>query len=631
MPKRHRQPEPIDIRSAAHHSQHSASTSTTSTFTTLATTSNVSSSLKSCNGRPTAAAADKPVFSPGEQKLVEAARKRAMDFPATPETLVRHRKQQEADAKRRRISYDHDSQPVSKVGAFVSAGCRRGTGVDALERFNGGTDTEEEVEEQEDASDLSSNDYVGDDGNQPSTESEPDSEEEDDESELRGLRKAVEAAAAQRRHTGGEEGSSGSSEEEGSDTTGKDSGDDSDGGFDSDDNNGDEEEEDGGGTSGSDGSMDFDYDDRSEGSETGAAQHNSDDEAEEDGFDEGGLITVDFGVFDMEKSHVDGLIHLMDQLCPDKMNEVDRDDLGLALYESPFTSVVRLQNNGEDTTGEEESEFYGLSSVLDVAHGQQLYPKALRPLCELLQQHIWRQAASGIPPTEILTSVVDDDHVSTSRAKCLLLISEYIRNIPLELTVQIFEDLLNRLDAAWRDGGKEKSKSAATHDDPIYATQASMFAVLAKVQRATDAPVTLPNGNNKAPQQQGGGADASGVAEETVANQQSSSPSAAVKKHHHGKKNEKNARTSTGGAMGAPETLLDLKHYIFWREEDNILYEFRDKRVAALVYRCRPQYDGQPEHEIPLSVLYVLQYGAVRQAVDEMKRRQTVSAAVERY
>ncbi|KPI89478.1 hypothetical protein ABL78_1442 [Leptomonas seymouri] len=633
MPKRHRQPEPIDIQSAAHHNHHAAVSAPKNTFTQSSTASNVSSSLSSASSGA-ARSGEGPIYSPMEQKLVEETRRKVVDFPATPETLARHRRKQEADEKRRRVSYDRDGQPLCSADASASAANRKGKSLGAKEQlasaflpasassltskgFDLASGDDDDLED-DNNSDLSSNDYVGDDGNQPSTDSELDSAEEDDESELRELRKAM--AAAQRYRAGAEddknaEVSSSQSAEGGS------------GGEEEDDDE-EEDSDDEEAPSDSDVSTECDEDDE-DGSLSDAAQRdsNGDEEEDDDELDDGGLITVDFGVFDMEKSNVDGLVHLMDQLCPDKMNEVDRDDLGLALYESPFTSVVRLQNNGEDTTGEEAQEFYGLSSVLDVAHGRQLYKKSLQPLCELLQQHVWRQAAFGIPPTDILTSVVDDELVSTSRAKCLLLISEYIRNIPLELTVQILEDILNRLDAAGSEESSQKQKAGATHENPIFATQPSMFAVLAKVQRATDAPVTLPK-----QQQPQGGSDASGdgTGTSSLTQPSSSSAGAAAKKHHRGRRSEKPAGAD-GGSAGAPEAAFDLTHYIFWREEDSVLYEFRDKRVAALVYRCRPQYDGQPEHEIPLSLLFVLQYGAVRQAVDEMKRRQTVNAAVERY
>lgn len=666
MPKRHRQPEPIDIESTAHH-RSNLECYGKSLRSSDASLKN-STSLRASSAAAGTERAD-TVYSPGEIELAEKTRKRAKDFPATPESLVRHRRQLQAHAKRRRISFDKDGQPVDDDNisgeAALSAQQRLPvlmTGRVGFPPLPGrassaaskGLDlASHDEEEDDDGIDFSSNDYVGDDGNQLSSDdsalgdgSDGDSAAAEEEAELRQLRKSVAAAAAaaaQRRQKigEGEKDSSDSGEEDevpddssplGSsdddsrhssdvDEEGESNNDLSDFGREqgSDEESEEEEENSAGGV----------WDTRRRGGGVAAGQCSGESDDDDDG---DGLVTVDFGVFDMEASNVDGLLHLMDQLCPDRMNEVDRDELGLALYESPFTSVVRLQNNGEDATGEEEQEFYGLSSVLDLAHGQSLYPAALRPLCGLLQQRVWRQAAAGIPPTDILTSVVDGGPAASSRAKCLLLISEYIRNIPLELTVQILEDVLDRLDAAGQQERKKiqtqtAGEAMATHEHPIFATHPSMFAVLAKVQRATDAPVTLPK--HAIPSSSGGGSEGAGSGGDAAA--------AAHRKHHNGgnhktkKGSEGASRSGSGGAMGAPESPLDLTHYIFWREEDSILYEFRDKRVATLVYRCRPQYDGQPEHEIPLSILFVLQYGAARQAVDEMRRRQTVNAAVERY
>ncbi|KAH8609686.1 putative p21 C terminal region binding protein [Trypanosoma vivax] len=70
------------------------------------------------------------------------------------------------------------------------------------------------------------------------------------------------------------------------------------------------------------------------------------------------VINVDFGVFDMRTRDVDASMHLLDQLCPDKMNEVDRDALGAALHANPFTCVVRVDSAATDDNddGDEEEE-----------------------------------------------------------------------------------------------------------------------------------------------------------------------------------------------------------------------------------------------------------------------------------
>ncbi|KAG5474436.1 hypothetical protein LSCM1_03218 [Leishmania martiniquensis] len=668
MPKRHRQPEPIDIESAAYH-RSSQGYHGTGDQSLKSSASLRASSAAATSDVVAAAQRAEPVYSPGEIKLAKETRKKAKDFPATPESLVRHRRQLEAHAKRRRISFDKDGQPVNDdvdsgettpnaqqtrpvpVPGTVSFPSLPGrTYSPASGRF--GPASQDDGEDADAVVDFSSNDYVGDDGNQPSSgdsllggRSKEDSAAEEEEVELRQLRKAVAAADAQRREKMGDadEGSSGAGDSSGKEDSIEESGLVSSSNDDlwdiSDSDAGEESESDRSHFSGESDNHEESEKEEKKGVDDAWGAHrrsgltggnsSEDDDGDDDSGD--GVVTVDFGVFDMEASNTDGLLHLMDQLCPDRMNEVDRDELGLALLESPFTSVVRLQNNGEDATGEEAQEFYGLSSVLDVAHGQALYPAALRPLCDILQRCVWRQAASGIPPTDILTSFVGGGRVASSRAKCVWLISEYIRNIPLELTVQILEDLLDRLDAAAQEEKKGTAQTVegavATHERPIFATHPCMFAVLAKVQRATDAPVTLAK--HAAPLSSGGGAEGAGGDRDAAA--------AAHRRHHNRgnhsakKKSESAGGSGSSGTMSAPEPELDLTHYIFWREEDSVLYQFRDKRVATLVYRCRPQYDGQPAHEVPLSILFVLQYGAARQAVGEMRRRQTVHTAVERY
>jgi len=130
--------------------------------------------------------------------------------------------------------------------------------------------------------------------------------------------------------------------------------------------------------------------------------------------------------------------------------------------------------------------------------------------------------------------------------------------------------------------------------------------VLAKVQRAMDAPVTLERQAKRE-------ADPATLVE----------PAAR-------KKTGKTDGTAAG-ASAAPAAGLDLSRYVFWREEDNVLFDFRDKRVATFAYRCRPQYDLQPESDIPLSLLFVLQYGALRQAIEEMKKREATQPEITRY
>lgn len=316
-----------------------------------------------------------------------------------------------------------------------------------------------------------------------------------------------------------------------------------------------------------------------------------------DGDDDGNttLIHVDFGVFEMRSSDVDASMHLMDQLCPDKMNEVDRDKLGAALLESPFTCVVKIgvdDNDSRSEGEEEEEEVYGLASVVDVIHDTRL-----NSLLEFLKNNIWRTVAPGILPTDILTSVDD----TSAKAKCVLLIGEYIRNVPLELTSHILGDVLGRFEAALypKNSLKGVQNAPKTTVDAVFPC---MFAVLSKIQRALD-DISL-----------------------TTARAKSKTSKLTSKKTKYESTNKKNIMQSA-----AQMEEFDICRYIFWREEDSIIYEYRDKRIATVAYRCRQQYDSQPESEIPISLMYVVPYGGLMQALAEIKRRETTQANVVRY
>lgn len=81
---------------------------------------------------------------------------------------------------------------------------------------------------------------------------------------------------------------------------------------------------------------------------------------------------------------------------------------------------------------------------------------------------------------------------STSAAKCVFLINEYIRNVPLQLTVQILQDMINRFTQRGEKQLTQKlildSADEQTSDmnNEVNATFPCMYAVLAKIQRTSD-------------------------------------------------------------------------------------------------------------------------------------------------
>ncbi|EKG06280.1 hypothetical protein TCSYLVIO_002630 [Trypanosoma cruzi] len=300
--------------------------------------------------------------------------------------------------------------------------------------------------------------------------------------------------------------------------------------------------------------------------------------------DNASLINVEFGVFEMRRD-VNAVMHLIDQLCPDKMNEVDRDELGAALHESPFTCVVKIGDDDDDDEGEEEGEeeIYGMASVLDAVHDTRL-----ESLLHTLRENVWRTVAPGILPTEMLKSIDD----ATGRAKCVLLVGEYVRNVPLELTSQILHDMMERVETAFNARSSMSNKAGDDAPSTVQAIFPCMFAMLSKIQRAVDAPLKTP----------------------TPMNARQDPP----------------PKKRRGQNAAQPEE-FDLCRYLFWREEDSIIYEYRDKRIATLAYRCRPQYDGQPENDIPISILYVVPYGGLMQAVAEIRKCESTQVNVVRY
>ena len=306
------------------------------------------------------------------------------------------------------------------------------------------------------------------------------------------------------------------------------------------------------------------------------------DDDDEEGEDET-EITVHFDVNEMAAGDASHLYHLIDQLVPDHMEEVDRDQFGDALLASPYTSVVKL--GGEESA--DETEVFGLFSILDVAHALRGPQKnCFAALCKLLRQDVWLTVEPGISSIDVLTAFVDDEQklgqavAEERRSKAVLLVQEYIRNVPLELTSRILQHSMTSFRHDAQRWSKKRDKSV-----PLFTAFPCMFVVLAKIQRSADS-VKRSTGKGDA-----------------------ATPSK--------KKKQRSEAASTG-----PQ--LDMREFIFWREEDETLYSFRDKRVAVAAFRCRAQYDGQPQSEIPLTLSFALTNEGLEQATAAIKKRETI-------
>lgn len=302
-----------------------------------------------------------------------------------------------------------------------------------------------------------------------------------------------------------------------------------------------------------------------------------DEEGSDDDDDDGGEstdakdVTVHFTANEMKEVDIDCITHLMDQFLPDHMNEVDRDDFGAALLRSPYTTVVKLSNGEEsdDDDEDEAKEVYGIISLLDVASGfEGNHKQSFGPLVSILKKDVWQIVAPGIAPHEMLISKSPE-----GKSKAVLLMSEYIRNVPLELTSRLFEFTATEFEQVSR---KQKKLEGSKNINAIFPC---MFVVFAKVQRDTEIAAEQRKRGVKPP--------------------------------------KKSARSEANLSF-------KLEEFIFWRHEDNILYDMRDTRVAVHAYRCRSQYDNQPESERPVTLCFALSFEGLLNAITAVKKCETI-------
>jgi hypothetical protein len=324
--------------------------------------------------------------------------------------------------------------------------------------------------------------------------------------------------------------------------------------------------------------------------------------SDDDDDDDTKEITVHFDVMEMTAGDGGHLYHLVDQLVPDHMEEIDRDLFAAALLASPFTSLVKL--GGEEST--DETEVFGLISILDVAHGMRgaaPQKKCFAALCKLLRESAWAAVEPGIPAIDVLTAFEDVVGGTSSsaavapedrRSKAVLLVQEYIRNVPLELTSQILQHTLKTFRHDALRWSKKRDKAV-----PLLTVSPCMFVVLAKIQRSAESvkkPTAVADAGVAIPVKKKARKERGGLQDDKTAQQV--------------------AHSSTNK--------LDISEFIFWREEDETFYEFRDKRVAVTAFRCRAQYDSQPQSEIPLSLCFALTNEGLEQAMQTIKSRETI-------
>lgn len=325
-----------------------------------------------------------------------------------------------------------------------------------------------------------------------------------------------------------------------------------------------------------------------EGEEVGGRSGGSESGDESEGGDPDN-ITVHFEAVEMSARDVESVTHLMDQVVPDHRLEVDRDALGALLAASPFTTLVKLgtgddsdEEGDEDSESDTSREVYGMVSLINVAAevGVAAHRPALEPLLQLLKAGVWQTVAPGIAPVDLLTAT----DATSGKSKAMWLISEHIRTVPLELVSRLLAfvstDLASQLKASSSDPGSAAAVTSTVASRGLNILFPCMFVLLAKIQR--DAHIAKQ-----------------------------------LSKHAASPKAPKSAKTET-------RPLNIENEFIFWREEDEIMYKLRDQRVAVHAYRCRSQYDNQPESERPVTLAFAISSNDLQRALAEIAKRESI-------
>lgn len=333
--------------------------------------------------------------------------------------------------------------------------------------------------------------------------------------------------------------------------------------------------------------------DEEEVDEENGEEEEEDDEAYEDDEEDATHINLDFDALPMDENDIDSVMHLMDQLIPDHMNDIDRDVFGQVLAKEPLTTLIQLaEEDGasplppsmmhDNVTGT-ATDVFGLVSLLNIGdlavNKKNTSAIALR---KFLEKNIWSVVHPGLAPHFLMTA--QDDSAKHKPFKCVWLISEHIRNVPLQMVSRA-------LDFTWESFEKDVADAQKTRTSSSAITNPCMILILAKIQRDAEKAAALTKrekGTNK-----------------------SAHPPAKQKRRLE-------AATLPSTAASAPINVEE--DFIFWREEDSILYANRDVRVAVHSYRCRAQYDMQPESERPVTLAFVLSAEGLRKGLAQIRK-----------
>eukprot|EP00742_Colponemidia_sp_Colp-10_P018103 GILJ01020881.1.p1 GENE.GILJ01020881.1~~GILJ01020881.1.p1 ORF type:complete len:536 (+),score=158.08 GILJ01020881.1:84-1610(+) len=362
-------------------------------------------------------------------------------------------------------------------------------------------------------------------------------------------------------------------------------------------------------------------------------------------------VVVNFDAFGFESTDVDQTIHLLDNFIPDTMNQVDRDELGALLMAEPTTMIIKQgerdsdDDDGSDASDDDDSEdsekendgpelnndaddVFAIYSLLPISAS--LLSGEQKDLAS--KTSATAKALSGVLQTpwnslQKATTTVSQLLVGQGKAESpvLVLLMDHIKTVPIDVTLAAIDNIVSDAEGNAADA-RYTSKQLVN----------AKIVCLAKIQRNAEKdndrstgkslsklkPPGAPGVNNN--KKRISQISSSKVEKDDVAEDEAdeSCPldfmEAAVNAAEADKRSKEDKKKERQ-ATAAENNGFQLSDYVFWRPFEESLYDRRDPTVAVSAYKCRAQYDEQPDNDRPISVAFAVTWNGLKQAVTSVR------------
>lgn len=375
-------------------------------------------------------------------------------------------------------------------------------------------------------------------------------------------------------------------------------------------------------------------------------------------------VVVNFDAFGFEATDVDQTIHLLDNFIPDTMNQVDRDELSEVLMNEPTTMIIKQgerDSDDEDDDDDDDSEegddsddegdkedapplnddaddVFAIYSLLPISASLTSNAGKMNVSKQNNKTQAVAKALSGVlktpwatlqraPTTVSQLLVSNENNTSTQSAPpVLLLLMDHIKTVPIDVTLAAIDNIVS--DA---EGGSSPTEARYSNKQLANAK----IICLAKIQRNAEKdndrttsknlaklkPPGAPGANNNKKRNAQISSSKVEVAGDTDAADESCPldfMEAAVNAAEADKRS-KDERKKERIATAAENNGFQLSDYVFWRPFEESLYDRRDPTVAVVAYKCRAQYDEQPDNDRPVSLAFAVTWNGLKQALTAVR------------